>query len=753
MSKSASSITDVLDSVIGIPASTNDPSHAQPFIASPKFTGSKPGYVYRAGDQGLGYYLDSHSAISSRSSIGEPDKKRAKPNGESKPSVRFNSNTETRSIPSRRQPVSGQELLAQAEEEALTSSSSTKLFDPSQPHSAASFASSLLKTHAKNTLLRAQHGHDAEKYMMNEVQLNDELLQFKNAAVDTSCYEMLVEKGVMGVFGRCMEHENTDVCISVLGVLVELLDPNLLSENEGGGDNSIEETRNKRVYNVGLLADAFVAEAGLDAIANNLGRFDESMEEEAKGVEDALTLVESLLDLDRAGVLYSGQTSNDDDERKRSSDKSVASVVSAVCKTGLLSWLFQRIEKNDTSNDDSNSMAANNPISPAVIRLHASEVLSTILQHEDYCTKKCGAKLASLPEYTSLFDENEETTEKASSDIPKEHEQKCVDGMEILLLAIAAYRKSDPKVEVECEFLENIFDALAASLLRSDNVADFVEKEGIQLMLRCVREKVHSGGGALKVLNFAFSGSSQADMDNNDGSVSSSGASNDDIYKNACEIFVHTGGLKLLFPLYMARKSAIPCPAACSEGGSDLAKKAMTTKSGVSKRAKRAAHARKKWLAEVEQNVVNIMYALTRFIHEQSKYDSYSRLLAKFVEEECEKCDRTIELCLKYDEKARIAEYQYFKSDEAEDAEELGLDLDVAALSAKLRGGGDIFHRLCAILSFVCVGSTRSHGHVREQLKLQGASITVIKEGLAEFASLLVDGSQKTQIEHYLASI
>lgn len=89
-----------------------------------------------------------------------------------------------------------------------------------------------------------------------------------------------------------------------------------------------------------------------------------------------------------------------------------------------------------------------------------------------------------------------------------------------------------------------------------------------------------------------------------------------------------------------------------------------------------------------------------------------------------EKCDRTIELCLKYDERARIAEYQYFKSDEAEDAEELGMDVDVVALSAKLRGGGDIFHRLCAILSFVCVGSTRSHGHVREQLKLQGASIS-----------------------------
>lgn len=89
-----------------------------------------------------------------------------------------------------------------------------------------------------------------------------------------------------------------------------------------------------------------------------------------------------------------------------------------------------------------------------------------------------------------------------------------------------------------------------------------------------------------------------------------------------------------------------------------------------------------------------------------------------------EKCDRTIELCLKFDEKARIAEYQYFRSDEAEEAEQAGVDIELAALDAKLRGGGDMFHRLCAILSFACIGSTRSHGHVRDQLKLQGSGIS-----------------------------
>lgn len=89
-----------------------------------------------------------------------------------------------------------------------------------------------------------------------------------------------------------------------------------------------------------------------------------------------------------------------------------------------------------------------------------------------------------------------------------------------------------------------------------------------------------------------------------------------------------------------------------------------------------------------------------------------------------EKCDRAIELCLKYDEKARISEYQYYRSEEAEEAEQLGIDVELAALDAKLRGGGGVFHQCCAILSFACVGSKRCRGHVLDQLKLQGSGMS-----------------------------
>lgn len=119
-----------------------------------------------------------------------------------------------------------------------------------------------------------------------------------------------------------------------------------------------------------------------------------------------------------------------------------------------------------------------------------------------------------------------------------------------------------------------------------------------------------------------------------------------------------------------------------------------------------------------------------------------------------EKCDRVVELCLKYDERARLAEYQFYRSDEADELEQTGaVEIELAALNAKLRGGGDILHRVCAIASFSSTGSKRCHGHILEQLETQNAGMSAIKKALGEFAVLLDDGHQKQQLTGYLAAL
>ena len=734
---------DALDKVIGLGPSPGPASSDAGFIHSKTFSGPRPGYVFRTSDLGTGYHADGPAGDVG----GGGGKKRSRPDdnndedggGKKKPSIRFGE-VSVRTIPSRRPRPTGDELLAAAEEELASSASSSGGGHPARlvdltPRGVRSACAALERVHRKNQLLRAEHADDPERFMMNELALNDDLVALGQVAVNVGLYREVVGGGAVETFLACLSHENSDVAMAVMNTLTELLDPSLLRvEEEDESEKQADASPEEKAENMALLANSFVDGGGLELLSSNLSRFDESVDEDARGTEDALTLVENLLDLDRAGVLRV----SDDGTKERSS------VVEVICRqSSLVPWLLRRMDEAEPDGEEERAARLARPISPAVIKLHSSEVLSAILQHEDYAAR--GPGLGRLPKYTSVFDEDGDGGGDAKKPASKPDGDKAetMDGIEVLLLAIAAYKKSDPEVEVDCEYLENVFDALSASLLRDDNVSDFVEAEGIELMLRCLRQKVHAGGGALKVLSFCLSGSSSGGGDKDGGEA---------VRRRACEAFVGAGGIKTLFPLFMARRSAVPVPAACSEGGSRKKDNGKEKDKKGSKSARRAAHARKRWLSTIERNSTDVMYALTRHITPDSAHDARARILAKFVEEDCEKCDRTVELCLKHDERARLAEYQFYRGDGAEDAELLGgaEAVDMAALSAKLRGGGDAFHRCCAILGFACVGSRRCRGHVMDQLKLKGSGITVIKDGLAEIAGLLSEGAQRAQIEGYI---
>mmetsp|Transcript_11425 Transcript_11425/g.16156 ORF Transcript_11425/g.16156 Transcript_11425/m.16156 type:complete len:437 (-) Transcript_11425:382-1692(-) len=172
-----------------------------------------------------------------------------------------------------------------------------------------------------------------------------------------------------------------------------------------------------------------------------------------------------------------------------------------------------------------------------------------------------------------------------------------------------------------------------------------------------------------------------------------------------------------------------------------------------SKRSKRAITAKREWFNTIESHSSQIIYALTRYLDAKSPHDAHQRLLLKFVESECEKCTQVLELCLKYDAKMRHAEYKYYRSDEAEEAEHNGIDVDLAALNVKLRDGGDLFHRLGAIAAFAALGSKRCHEHMLKELSNRGSGIGVIKSAIEEFASVLDDGYQKSQLETYMKAI
>jgi beta-catenin-like protein 1 len=105
-----------------------------------------------------------------------------------------------------------------------------------------------------------------------------------------------------------------------------------------------------------------------------------------------------------------------------------------------------------------------------------------------------------------------------------------IDGIDVLLQQLAIYKRHDPTTDEEKEYMENLFNCLCSSLLAKENRSNFLKGEGCQLMNLMLREKKLSRNGALKVLDYACSGT--------DG-------------KENCLKFVDILGLRTIFPLFM----------------------------------------------------------------------------------------------------------------------------------------------------------------------------------------------------------
>ncbi|XP_054159674.1 beta-catenin-like protein 1 [Oppia nitens] len=207
-------------------------------------------------------------------------------------------------------------------------------------------------------------------------------------------------------------------------------------------------------------------------------------------------------------------------------------------------------------------------------KLYSSEILSILLQNND--------------ENKKLFGET--------------------NGVDTLLRVIAYYKRHDPSIGDEQEYVENLFNCLCSSLLCCSSNRDlFFKGEGIELMNLILREKRKKGSnscvkvGSLKVINHCLS----------------SDKSNEEMIDMCCNKFVEILGLRVLMPILMKPKSIVSN------------KKELTS------------------IDEVEEHCLSIIVALLT----HCKTDLKRRVLAKFSELDFEKTDRLIEMHFKYSER------------------------------------------------------------------------------------------------------
>lgn len=611
------------------------------YLPSATWQGIKPGYYFGTGKQGTGYYRDKQQHQSSK-------RKRGVRIAEEKNEMILLPKT----------------LLEQAEQQA---SGSTIM--ELTPRGIQAASNALTKIVNQNAMQRIKFINEPQQYMESELSLYEQLTALQAIAANSQLYRHLLDnQNLLSTLTQLLGHENTDICASVVALFLEWIDPALLVEDPD------------LISVLGTLASQILEDAW-ETIVANLPRFQqqttgtyESQDQNLKGIENSLSLMENLLELDL--VIPNGLVARDN-------DMSVAAYM--VKETRIVSWFFQQVQREDTSSE---------------LRGRYMELLAFVAQREDV--------YGILPDWSKLPITSVSSTVDGEPPKEKKRKEESIEGVEVLLQIIGNFRKKQPGDDDEVELLENACVSLSSCMSFSTvNISAFMEGQGIELVMRCLKERVHAGGSTLKLLDF-FGG--------------------EKTHKVACEHFVELGGLKYIFPIFLG--SRIP----------KLAPSQATT-----------VKAKREWLHSIETQSILILYALSRHLDEKSPEDGKARFLAKFVQDN-RKCDRLVELLISYDRRARKAEYNFYRSDVEEQFEEEET-IQLAALDAKLKGGGDLFHRLGAIAACVCVHSKRCHERIMSQLQMQQSGISLVKAALEEFISVVKPGTQKQRLESYLKNI
>lgn len=528
----------------------------------------------------------------------------------------------------------------------------------------------LQKSVERNEIQRARYPDEPWQYMDAEIALYEHINALKAFAADpVKLYPTILDSDLFTILIQLLTHDNTDIVASVVSVLLEWIDPALLGMEDGLAPHMAALTASL-VKNGGQCLVESLARLQPTSPTSSFPTSEMEDDQVGKGTEDVLSLLDNCMEIDLF-VQALGEDSI------IPGGMSIAALL--VRETRLIPWLFEQIGKS--------------------MENRALELLTSIAPREDVYLEM--PDWSNIQPYKSAIIERDDDVSSSTSI----NRSSPIDGIELLLQLIAIYRKRQPVDESGVETLENCCVILASALnYSSRNVEAFLRRQGIELVIRCVKEQVHAGGVALKLLDFTGTHS---------------------VYRKACEYIIEAGALKVLFPLFMGKK----IPQMSSTPITSTKKDKM------------------EWNHEIDKVIIRILYALVRHLRDDSPNDAKQRLLAKFIDHD--RCDRLVELCLWYDRKAGIAEYKFYRSDIEESIADEGA-VQLAALDARLAGGGDEFHRLAAIIAFCCVGSKRCHEYILVRLQEEGSGISLIRQGLEEFISLLEESEQRKLLQCFL---
>ncbi|KAI0771620.1 Catenin-beta-like protein [Trametes elegans] len=292
-----------------------------------------------------------------------------------------------------------------------------------------------------------------------------------------------------------------------------------------------------------------------------------------------------------------------------------------VSKTKILPWLLKRIEA--TKHDEN--------------RGYAAEILSILLQNNRPNRLQVGKN----------------------------------DGVETILKILSRYRKRDPVDADETEFMENVFDILCSALGEPEIKQQFLDSEGVDLMVLMMKDKMQARSRAIKVLDYAMSGPAGT---------------------AACETFVDALGLKTLFSSFMG--------------------KAHMKQKGA------ASHA----ASEDTAHTLGIVSSLLSNLASDSP--ARIRLLAKFVENSYEKPEKLLEIRDAAQGRLKVTdkEIEDEKKNMAAEGEEIEPDMEDEWYLRRLEGGLFTLQTVDYILAWIAMEDDGVRAHIQKLLDRKNQS-------------------------------
>ena len=248
----------------GASSSRAPPPQAQ-YLPCKAFQGARPGYFFRLGAQGPGYYLDR--VARDAATLAMPPPKRRK---------------------------NAEELLAEAEAEAGLAGSSGRGPDADFADASTVLDEKALRKlvlaferrYAANQAARMKHPDAPEKFVDSEVDLDESLRALSALAGYPELYPEFVRLNAVPSILGLLAHDNSDVAAHALELLHELTDADSVESHEEGGV---------------ALARSFARESGYELLLQSLERFakrERDVPEDAAAVHHALGVVENLLEIE-----------------------------------------------------------------------------------------------------------------------------------------------------------------------------------------------------------------------------------------------------------------------------------------------------------------------------------------------------------------------------------------------------------------------------------------------------------------------